>query len=207
METKVISSLVFITIFGCNNPSTIKGNDHLKPSLKKTSEIVEVNKNDYYKLHFMGDTAYFIEWGNKLYKNETKRTFDVLGSGNVTTRESSNDAIILSQGCGTSCTYYIVLPLKAGSKEKVFMQAIASNISKNIVAYIPEEEEPFIRIENYLTGKKLDIVEKNLCPAAFKGDCIDTSYFKGNNFIVKWQGSKWNDDKKDPQEKIVVIDF
>lgn len=208
MEIKIIGFLLFIvTIVSCkNNSSLMKNTDKIQESSKKSDKYIVKSSGDYYRFHFKDDTIYTIEWGNKSFKNETKQTFEILGNGTLNLSKSGDAVIILEQSCGTSCSYCVVLPLKTGAKEKVFIQTISYDINKNLIVYIPEEET-FIRIENYLTGEKLDILENNLCPAAFKGDCIDSVYFKGNNVIIKWQGSQWEDNKVDPQEKIIPITF
>lgn len=207
MEIKIIGFLFIIALISCKNQSSIlKSYDENEQSFVDSAKHTVNNTGDYYQYHFKGDTVYIIEWGNKSFKTETKQTFEVLGNGILNFVKSENGAIILEQSCGTSCRYSVVLPLKKELKEKVFMQTISYDINNNLIAYIPEEEA-FIRIENYLTGQKLDILESNICPAAFKGDCIDSVYFKGNNVVIKWQGSKWKDDKADPIEKIIPLNF
>ena len=113
--------------------------------------------------------------------------------------------IILGQSCGTSCKYYVILPLVPNSVEKIYMFAEAFNLEKKMVAYIPEEEDLFIRVENYVTGQYLDIKEENICPAAFKGECIDSVYFSDDTIVIKWQGTEWMNDRPDPKEKKIKI--
>jgi len=205
MEIKIIIITLLTLVLNCsNNPASARDNATLKQAAKYSARKT-ITSDGYYKFCFKGDTTYTIVWGNKSFKNKTKRAFDVLGNGTLNLLKSGNNAIILSQGCGTSCVYYVVLPLNPSIEEKVFMPAIAYDIDRNLIAYIADES--FIIIENYLTGQKMDIIEENLCPAAFKGDCIDSCYFNSDSFVIEWQGSKWTNEKPDPQKKIVQIEF
>ncbi len=203
MEIKIINLLLLtILLVSCKQHHNLSSEKNEKLS----SNRVYIDNGNYYQFNSLDDTSYRIAWGNKMVNNESIQIFDVLGSGKLNLVKSNDKVVILGQSCGSSCVYYVVLPFITGLKEKVFMQTIAYDINKNVVAYIPDDES-FIRIENYLTGQKLDIKENNLCPAAFKGDCIDSSYFKNDSFIIKWQGSKWDNDKLDSQEKIIPIKF
>jgi hypothetical protein len=207
MEVKIIATLIWVVLIGCSSPTT--------KEREKTSTIVNhetpstqvIHKDVFYNFIPVSDSSYKIEWGNSIFKNVTEKNFELLGSGTLNLLDRDDSSIILMQGCGTSCIYYVVLPMKLNAKEQVFMFAQAYDIENNLVAYIPEDKQPFIRIENYLTGQHLDISESNLCPAAFKGDCIDTSYFTENRFILKWQGNLWRIDKSDLRERIVPINF
>ena len=158
--------------------------------------------------HLQGDTVYSIEWGNTSMKNTSKQKFEVLGNGVLSIFKSDENSILLSQGCGTSCTSYVFLPIKENAVERVYDFALASNLKNNLVAYIPNNsDEIFARVENYLTGQKMDIVETNLCPANFKGDCIDSIYFDKSLLVLKWESSKWENNKPATHIKVIPIKF
>ena len=142
----------------------------------------------FYKFENVGDTTYSIVWGNKSFRNKSKSNFEILGNGKLSLLDSNQDAIILKQGCGLSCTYSVVLPLKPGSTEKVYLFSIAHEPTKNLIAYIPEEDCTFVKVENYINDKSFGIKETRYCNAAFRGDCINHAYFDGNTFYLNWQG-------------------
>lgn len=172
---------------------------------KKHLQLLSTHGNSFVKYHFYGDSTYTLEWGNENVNNTSREKFEILGSGVPPLVDYDEKTIILGQSCGTSCKYYVILPLVPNSVEKIYMFAEAFNLEKKMVAYIPEEEDLFIRVENYVTGQYLDIKEENICPAAFKGECIDSVYFSDDTIVIKWQGTEWMNDRPDPKEKKIKI--
>ena len=144
----------------------------------KDTTLVEKIGNSFVKYHLQGDSI-----------------------------DNDDKTIILGQSCGTSCIYYVILPLTPKSKEKTFLFAKAYNLEKNIVAYIPDEKDVFIRVENFITGQYMNIKEEDVCMAGFKGDCIESVSFSDENIIIKWQGKDWSNDKPDLKEKKIKIKF
>lgn len=171
----------------------------------KDTTLVEKIGNLYVKYHLQGDSIYSLEWGNETVSNISKDTFKVLGNGILSLIDNDEKTIILGQSCGTSCIYYVILPLTPKSKEKTFLFAKAYNLEKNIVAYIPDEKGVFIRVENFITGQYMNIKEENVCMAGFKGDCIESVSFSDENIIIKWQGKDWSKGKPDLKEKKIKI--
>ncbi len=208
MEIKIeniyILPILALLFLSCNNK--IKEDNHDLFLAEKIKNEKSFNDGSYYKYVQENDSVYKIEWGNKSFKNLSKNSFDFLGNGKFNFLKKGDKSIVLSQSCGTSCTQYLVLPIFEESQEKLYMQAIAVNVSNNLVVFISENGS-FFTIENYLTGKKKDYFEKNLCPSALKIDCIDSVYFKGSNFFIEWQGNKWTNNKTDPQRKNIQIDL
>jgi len=91
--------------------------------------------------------------------------------------------------------------------EKVYDFAYTYNSENQLVAFMPASEKGDrlnVRIENYQSGRHFDMVEADVCPAAFSGDCIDTCDFVGNDkFVLNWEGAEWkNKRERDVKEKV-----
>lgn len=178
----------------------------------KDEEVISANRVDCFLLKHdsafckveyqnVDSSLYRITWGNTSFFNTTTKVFEVLGNGLLQLKGYNEDVIVLTQGCGTSCAYNVVLPLQRQVMERVYMFVKAIDITNNLVAYIPEDDSVFIRVENFITGNKMNIKEKKICSAAFKGDCIDTCYFNEGNFIYSWNGSNWTINTPDLMRK------
>lgn len=213
MEIKIIcisSLFLLLFFFACKKkPNNYKMSlercqTHWQLGIKDTTLIVKVG-NLYIKYHIQGDSTYNLEWGNETVKNVSKEKFEVLGNGILNFIDSDEKAIILGQNCGSSCIYYVILPLLQNSKEKKYLFAKTYDLEKTMVAYIPEENDIFVRVENYITGQYMDIKEENICMAVYRGDCIDSIYFSDETIVIKWQGNEWLNDKSDPKEKKIKI--
>jgi len=213
MEIKIINIiLVFCFILSSNNRVLTKNNNSDNLLKKKELEFtyrlqeqsIRLTNGVFVKFKNHKKDMYKIEWGNKKMKNISTRFFEIIGSGKLSLLKQGDNEIILTQSCGTSCIYYVVLPLKANRRERVFMQAIAYDEKSNLVAYVSEDDS-FITIENYFTLKKQRIFENRLCPAALKGDCIESFYFKNNSAVLKWQGDKWDENNSDVRKKTILI--
>ena len=162
--------------------------------------------NDNYLNYNFNKGFYKIEWGNEKFKNHSNQEFEIQGNGNLKLLDYDPKTILLSQGCGTSCSYYVVLQISDKVNEKIYHFTKAYDLKNNLVAFIPENTSGLrIRVENYKTGQYQDIIEDNYCSAAFTGDCIDSCYFENESLILKWQGSDWKNDSSDMQELKVKI--
>lgn len=214
MENKIILlSSVILFLFSCNNYKKQYEDNNDKPinwqfyvGIKDT---VLSEKRDGFTLtyYFIGDLTYTIKWSSAHFDNKSSRKFDVLGNGVLGILDADSENIILEQSCGSSCMIYVILPLKNNSVEIEYLFAKAYDLKNKLIAYVPEDENVFIRVENFITGQTIDVKEDNLCPATFKSDCIDTIYFNKSKLVIKWQGKKWEQGKPDLQDKIIPINF
>jgi|GEM_PF-1840579 len=172
----------------------------------KDTTLKECIGNLFVAYHLQGDSIYSIEWGCDSIRNTSTQKFEVLGNGILRVLKNNENYILLSQSCGQRCEYYVFLPLKNNAIEKVYFDVLANDLENNLVAYVPEDNnEVFVRVENYLTGQTMDIKETNLCPAYNAADCIDSVYFNKSSLVLKWQGSKWNNNQTDLQEKEIPL--
>jgi len=208
---------VFLTSCKEGKPQRNKDMKLIKPTseiaLDTTKESFEVRKlkdNVFFKTVKLSDTTYTLKWGIQNKQSYfSKRPFEKLGSGMLEYLTSNDSVIILSQSCGTSCTYFAMLPL-SGREPLLYYHPQAIDLNRNLIVYSPVEyaDSVFLIVENYLTGQKIFLKENNLCPALFKGECIEVCYFDGNDLVLKWQGSKWkNWDKPDLQTKRISIEL
>lgn len=101
----------------------------------------------------------------------------------------------------------MILSLQFNSKEKEYLFAKAYDLANHLVAFIPEDNNIFVRIENFMTGQYMNIIESDLYPATIKGDCIDDIYFSKDSIIIKWQGKEWSNNKADPKEIKLKIEL
>jgi hypothetical protein len=169
------------------------------------SDSVITKEGNYYKFIFLDSNQYRIKWGNQTKAFVSDKTFQV-GSRGLMFTESSHDAILLTQSCGTSCKQGVILLLSAEQATlKEYMLLKAYNIKKNVVAYVSTNENSFIIIENFLTGKRTELKDVDLCPATLPTECIDSCGLSDNSFYIKWQGDKWSREKRDTREKIIDI--
>jgi hypothetical protein len=194
MKNKIkLIFLTFLLCINCNKKNPLHKEKKDKSiwflGMKDTT-IKQQLKNSYLIYQLQGDSVYKIKWGNKFFNNESTKKFEVLGNGILEVLASNNNSIVLSQGCGSSCMSYVFLPLKNNIKESTYLFSRAYDLKHNLVAYIPMEEENFLTIENFITKRRIEIKETNLCAAAFKADCIDTIYFKNEYLIIRWDGKK-----------------
>lgn len=202
-------SILLLFVISCNSPNETKEkNNCMEITGKDTIWKRHTIKNDaFYQFLPITDSTYKVEWGNRVFNNVSNEVFETSGSGIFQLLDHNEMAIILEKSCGTSCNSYLVLPFHSQAKEKVFLFAIAYNMENNLVAYISENDQVFVSVENYLTRKKTDIKIESLCPAAFKGDCIDTSYFINNKYIIRWHGCNWSDSNQDILQKEIFINL
>jgi hypothetical protein len=212
MEAKIIFiSSFMLLLIACTDKAEENNNVALEGIQKywqlgtKDTTLVEKVGNSFVKYHLQGDSIYRLEWGNEKVNNTSKDTFKVLGCGILSLIDNDENTIILGQNCGISCIYYVILPLTLKSKERTYLFAKAYNLEKKLVAYIPDEDDIFVRVENFITGQYMNIKEENVCMAGFKGDYIDSIYFSDENIIIKWQGKEWSNDKSDTKEKKIKI--
>jgi hypothetical protein len=213
MEIKVKYYLfLLLFVISCNESSKNKINHCSQNSISDrwnvgmNDTILCQKKNDVYLVYsFQGDSIYNIIWGNKYISNTTSRKYEVLGNGVMGFVDNNENVMLLQQGCGTFCQCYMFLPLKQNAIEKVYYNALAYDLENNLVAFISKQNDSIIMVENYISGQKTEIKESNLCPAIYKGACIDTIYFKEKNLFIKWQGNNWESDKSDTQEKKILI--
>jgi hypothetical protein len=208
METKIVYIIValFVATVSCKETHTSNNDEDIR-SVDTTTLFLLKHDSLFCKVEYENadSSLYRVIWGSTSFLNKTKETFEVLGNGLLQLKGYNKDAIVLIQRCGTSCTYNVVLPLQKDSMDRVYMFVKALDITNNLIAYIPEDDSVFIRVENFITGHKMNILEKNICSAAFKGDCIDSSYFNNGNFIYSWNGSKWTSSAPNLMRKKVPI--
>jgi hypothetical protein len=209
MENKIIFTQVLLLclFFSCTSSyqktNSIPINKQWSVGTKDTT-LQQHFDNSFITYYFFGDTNYRIEWGNETIKNKTKNNYEVLGNGVLSVMEFNERTIVLGQGCGTSCFYYIFLPLEKDAIEKSYYFAYAYDIEKNIVVFLPENKD-FLRIENFYTQNKLDIEDPNLCFSTFEEDFIENISFNDTALILSWNMSELDTLNNGIKEKIIPL--
>jgi hypothetical protein len=195
--TMIVLCFILLALMGCHEAQPIDSKvdfPQVEKSYEGAHKIAAANQG--YAFHDLGDTAYCITWGDQTTYSNRSRPFKVLGNGRLGLEATAPNAILLSQSCGTSCTQYVVLPRRKGAQEHVYLFGRAYDLQKELVAYIPEDETVLIAVAHFQSGKRLNISPKNLCGAAFRGDCIQSCQFKGDSLCLVW----WDDADKTQTE-------
>jgi hypothetical protein len=148
---------------------------------------------------FVNDSMYMLKWGNKNQFSISLDTFKIKGDGKLEIDANNQNSILLKQSCGSFCQSAVILTIPS-FYEKKYLFVIAYDLKNNLVAYFPENDKAFIIVENYLTSKKQSIEITDLCPAVFKGECIDSISLIDKQLYIKWQGSNWSRKQKDTRE-------
>lgn len=199
METK-IALFVICIFFGCkvqNNQINMKHN--------LQSEVDTINGDSFYNLNYIDSTKYIIEWGTSNFKNVSKDTFEVLGSGSLGLDEYNSKYLVLSQPCGSSCALYVFLPLKPHRNEFIFWNTLYSNLENEIIITTVDPGLGKFTISNYGKNTEQEIILNDLCPAADKSMCIDSIFIRQGELFFQYQGSKWEVNKPDNKVKIVRL--
>lgn len=165
------------------------------------NDSIVTKQGNYYMLVSVSPKKYRVKWGNEKKSFVSEKIFEQI-SREPTLSESSKDAIVLTESCGSFCSHTIILSLSGNVKDFSFVKAIS--LDKNLVAIGDPNGEKLLLIENFVNGKTKTI-EIETCPAANKAECIDFCKFSGNLLILKYQGNKWATNSPDPKELSVDI--
>ncbi len=130
-------------------------------------------------------SVYTLGWGNGSVQNVSKDQFKVLANGILDVADYNDRVIVLEQGCGTDCHYYVVLPLKADAAEKKYAPAFIYDLAQSFVAYDVSQTDPGVafRIENFENGAYMDLYKKDLLTA--EGEYIDVFRFEPDKFVME----------------------
>jgi hypothetical protein len=203
--TFLLFAFIIVIVYGTNcnnNTSRTFHTADIENFLKRDS--ITTKEGNYLVYMFLSENKYKLKWGSKDSCEISKDTFKILGSGLLHISNTSENVILLEQSCGTDCKYGVVLTIKPLS-EKVYDFIVANEIKDGLVAYISKSDSSLLTIENFFTGKRQYINEIYWCPAAFKGECIDSVSIKNKELYMKWQGNHWSPKRKDTREKIFKI--
>jgi len=217
MTINIKNLIIFFCLFSCNQAETkkiaekrqfVSASEIVEDTTKVSFEIRKLRDGVYFETVRISDTSYVLKWGiESTHSYFSKHFFAILGNGTLEYLTSNDSVIILSQTCGTSCSYFVILPMN-GHEPLLYYHPQALDLNRNLIAYSPTkyDEDIFLIVENYLTGKQTLLKENNLCPGVFKGDCIEACFFEGSELILKWQGSQWDgNNQKDIQIKRILI--
>lgn len=151
----------------------------------------------------LDEEKYFLKWGSGTYSNISKDTLHSLPDGKVKMQWHSKDAIALRQGCGTSCFYAYILPLKDQASEAFYMYPLAYDTVNNLIAYNGDNNESLVIVENYLTRQKQHI-DRMFLRGPFPGYAIDSIAFLSDR---RQLFLKWKDEEEENQSEILKIEL
>lgn len=194
MLTSVLKTVILlfistpINLLCWGSPSvTLSGpTDYVSTDLQDT---LLFDKGLYLVYEYLEDENYLLKWGIvDSFENIAQDTFRVLPSGRLTIRDYNHQAMYLTQGCGTGCSYACVLPLYPNATSKqYFEEPISYNLVHELVVYTPGRVKGYwFIVENYRTGKSLNIVKDVFCPSYTPTTCVQEAYFSNHQFIISY---------------------
>lgn len=176
------------------------------PSTFINIDSIPLNGGNFLSYQFINDSIYYLKWGNKNQSIISTESFEIKGDGRLEIDAYDNNSILLKQSCGSLCQMAVILTIPT-LKLKKYLFIIAYDLKNNLVAYLSENENLFITIENFVTDKTQIINESELCPATFKVECIDSVSFENKQLYIKWQGDNWSRKQKDTRERTYNINL
>ena len=194
MKYLILSFLGLFIILSCKSQQPKKVSSDITYI---SSDIIFKDSSAFLYYLNLSNSTYLLEWGNQLFSNISTDTLHVLPNGKLNLVWNTSKAICLRQGCGTSCFFSYILPITKGSKEKFYMYPMAFDTLNNLIAYANDSLNHFLTIENFATGRKMNINEKFL-KGPYSGYYIDSISFQNDNLYVRWQ----NDEEKLVSKKI-----
>jgi hypothetical protein len=199
METKIII-FVIIIFLGCK-----VRNNQLNIDQKSQTLVDTLASDTYYKLNLIDSDKYLIEWGTSKFKNISKDTFEILGTGRLEFNEANSKYIVLNQPCGTSCALYVLLPLIPKKNELTFWNVVYHNLDDEIIITTVDPWLGKFKLSNYQNNTNQEIILNELCPAADKSTCIDSIVLKSDKIFFYYQGSNWKVNYPDNKVKMVNL--
>ena len=182
----IVIILFLFFLFSCN-----------KQNNKREEQFVL--QKEYYKidtLFFKTDTIAYVNYINEkavslnwgVVNNFINKSKDTLyyPNNSFLSFEKKEDYFIVSDLCGTACKYLYVAPIRSKTSGKLFLYPLADDFKNNLIAHHSDDGN-LVTIENILTKKNIIIKEKfnnKIRPTSL---AIDTCYFKGNTFFIRWE--------------------
>lgn len=195
-------TLIIIYLFlGCNGKTEQYGSKLKSDKLA----IEQVEKEAYYHLKYINSNRYIIVWGTSKFKNISKDTFEVLGSGDLGLVDSNSQYIVLEQPCGSGCAVNVLLPLKPKQREKTFWNVLFNDLRKETIITTLDPGRGIFGIYKYDSKKEQQVKIPDLCPAADKSMCIDSLNICMSKVIFYYQGKNWTADA--PDNRIKEVDL
>jgi hypothetical protein len=158
-----------------------------------------LSSGDYIK-YLKEDGRVKIEWGNKTFMRILTNDYDCEGAPSwiPTIRWSTSKFIGLKYGCGSPCWGTIILPLSDKDTIIERMYDLKIDASTSRMVYLDNKTYDKLIVENFETGRKININYKFECRAAFAGFCIDSLILSKDMLTIKW--IDWTNDG---QKKII----
>ncbi len=119
-------------------------------------------------------------------KPQAQKKLLISSSPDKTTLDSSSQFYRVHISCGSPCSHDIFVDRQSGNDFGVFDDVIAVNEVNKKVAWINEEK---LMITTLIKGDKAIEHKLALAPVAAAVSAIDSAWFEGNNFIVRYQSA------------------
>jgi len=192
----LIFSTLFICLISCTNPKgsssavkeTVTSFDNERVDLyANLNDTVLLSNNIFLVYKHVSIDSFQVKWG-KVNNMNYCDTLSVFPGGLPVLAWHNDNAICLTQGCGTDCFFAYILLFKS-SEIKKYMYPLAYDTVNNFIACAGDyDSKVFLHVENFLTGEKREIIEDYL-PYPHSGHAIESIHFNQNRLFVKWRNS------------------
>jgi hypothetical protein len=170
---------------------------------------------NFIEYNFLEDERYTVKWGNNnLVRSSPETLYSHYGGARF--KWENKDAVVIEDGCGTSCWYALLLPLDSASPMLQYNNPFAYDSDRSLIAYAASsygrshtletasydssgwEDDTAIVVENFKTHRKRYFVAKDchqtsLCCPSF---CIVDVEFRGDSLYYRWSGSEDVDSRR-----------
>jgi hypothetical protein len=190
----LIPSFVLAIFLGCTSP--------------KEDFRAAVQTDETVRYLYVSDSTYRVQWRQLDSVRVSQDVFGFAASRGLQIADSTPSVIILKQTLGTSNTLTVFLPRDTRNREAVFRGVLNYDLNEHLVAFVNEDDhQSLVVISDYLSGVSMVVREEDICPAALKTECIDSTAFNGREFYIRWHASKWSPSDGDLRDRRVKINF
>lgn len=151
-KTRIIPIILLIALSSCRSNESKSDNEFYKVETLINSKSLKLSAVFLDSINFR--FQYLID--NK--EGQTK-IVKLLPSGLPSVEWYSNKWVFLKGGCGSSCFYGYLIPLNLKDTLKMVMFPTFSDQSRHLIVYCDEDK---LVIENFLSGKSIQISDENL---------------------------------------------
>ena len=172
----------------------------LAPSIYAQVRRVNTKANNFVEYNFIDQEHYTLKWGNKkIVRSLSDTIYSHYGCAKV---EWENPyAIVLKDGCGSSCWYALILPLNDTTEFMRRNYPFAMDGKRSLIAYgddeAPASEDSALTIEDFITHQKKSFYAKDCHLVGIEPAwCISKVEFKGDSLYYEWSGAQNFDSRR-----------
>jgi len=212
----IVSILVF-SLLSCNNkqdsksleynyltlqtnysPKSLNVNENMYDSFESVEfpfeySIFEFNKpntNVDVKIKVVDTFENYISWNIDGKNYSYNKSLSYVPSRDCVLEWYNKNRICFFNGCGTNCYYYWILSCENNKTNiKYYYNAILIDTVKHLIFYDLENEKGSQKIENYITGKGLEVFPSN-CDFSNPLERLQKAEIENNKLYIEWEYNK-----------------